>query len=283
MPGAYRRPLTAQESKKVKDAVKKFSSTPPWTDEVEENNQQFRKLISELFMDGVSMSNLAEAAGWTVGRMNQQILKSRAEGLLAGKRRLPEPPPKPAPLAATRDITDSEARELQDLLEAVPRLNHINNQKTANQINWNTPQGRKMLRQVKALQVDRVSVARCAAAVGLSRALLSSRLLSLDAPADAPQRKKRLPDRIWNDLVDRSADLPVSRRAERHSNGNRLRPLTWIYTRKWSNELGRGLISEARDLIDAGYGHEEVAAALELEPRQLNRLIRLNSRSGQPA
>ena len=279
MSGAYRRPLTAQESKKVQAAARKFSSTPPWTAESEETNSKFRELIAELFMDGVSMSSLGEAAGWTVGRVNQQILKARAQGLLDGDRQIPEAPPRRRPEPATRELAEEEADELVELLERVPRKNHKNNQKTGKQINWDTPGGRKLLRRIQDLQKDRVSIAKCAAVLGLSRALLSARIAMLDVqPAQANSRKpRRLPDRVWNDLVERSAELPVSRRAERNTDGKRIRPLTWIYTRRWKNQLGRELLGEARSLVEGGYDFDEVAAALELEPRQLKRLLSINT------
>ena len=80
------RPLTEAEVERLRSIP--FASAPPWTTERTLNNARLRRVIAELYLDGVSMPTLAEAVGTSTGAMNQQILKARRSGLLSAPRRV---------------------------------------------------------------------------------------------------------------------------------------------------------------------------------------------------
>lgn len=271
---AIRRPIEPSEAKALNDALSKFSSRPPWTPEKEKRNQALREKMAQLFMDGVSMATLAEVMGWSVTRVNQQIRKCREEGLLEGERNLPAKPPRVRKPSNQRDLTQAELKSLQDKFNKIPRHKHRRNFGDEMQVNWESPEAKKFIEEVVAFNVDRVSIAKCAMAVGMSRAMLSTKIPSIEETFGIGG-VKRLPPSAYKALQVASENVPMTRRIERDKSGDPVSPARWIYTRRWNSPEGSDLLKKANQYLGSGYSLDSVAEAVDLEPRQLRRLIRM--------
>jgi hypothetical protein len=155
------RPLTEAEVERLRSIP--FASDPPWTTERTIVNGVFRRVIAELYLDGVSTPALAEAAGMSAGAMSQQILKARRSGLLSSPRRVVTRASRKAvkPLKH-RSLTDGEAEVLRYYYGHVRAAGDRGTR-------WETAAAQTMLDYMRWLRADRVTLQDIGSALGLSR------------------------------------------------------------------------------------------------------------------
>jgi lambda repressor-like predicted transcriptional regulator len=155
------RPLTEAEVERLRSIP--FASAPPWTTERTLNNARLRRVIAELYLDGVSMATLAEAVGMSTGAMNQQILKARRAGLLSAPRRVVTRASRRAvkPLKH-RPLTHGEGDILRYYYGNVKAYGDYGSR-------WQGAPGEAMVDYMRWLQADGVTLTAIGEAIGLSR------------------------------------------------------------------------------------------------------------------
>ena len=155
------RPLTDTEVERLRAIP--FASDPPWTTERTLNNARFRRVLAELYLDGVSMTALAEAVGMSTGAMSQQVLKARRSGLLSSPRRVVlRAPRKTVKPRKHRPLTDGEAEVLRY---------YYGNVRAAGDrgARWESEVAGTMIDYMRWLRADRVTLQDIGSALGLSR------------------------------------------------------------------------------------------------------------------
>lgn len=155
------RPLTEAEVERLRSIP--FASDPPWTTERTLNNARLRRVIAELYLDGVSTPTLAEAVDMSPGAMNQQILRARRAGLLSSPRRV-------VTRASRRAVKPLKHRSLTDGEAEVLRY-YYGNVKAAGDrgSRWESEVAGTMIDYMRWLRADRVTLQDIGSALGLSR------------------------------------------------------------------------------------------------------------------
>lgn len=155
------RPLTEAEVERLRSIP--FASAPPWTEERTLNNARLRRVIAELYLDGVSMPTLAEVVGMSTGAMNQQILKARRAGLLSASRRVVTRAPKRAVKPRKhRPLSEGEVEVLRYYYGAVKARGDGASR-------WESNVAEAMIDYMRWLRADRVTLGAIGDAIGVTR------------------------------------------------------------------------------------------------------------------
>jgi transposase len=155
------RPLTEAEVERLRSIP--FASAPPWTTERTIVNAVFRRVIAELYLDGVTTPTLAEAVGMSTGAMSQQILRARRDGLLSAPRRVVTRAPRRAVKPRKhRPLSEGEVEVLRYYYGAVKARGDRGSR-------WETEIAEAMIDYMRWLRADRVTLGAIGDALGVSR------------------------------------------------------------------------------------------------------------------
>lgn len=169
------RPMTADEKTAWQAAVENWHDDPPWTEQARQDNATVRTMLVTLFEDAVSLTELAQTAGWGKPKIAGVLHRARMAGLGTGSRRYIEPTPtakqsaKAAKAPFRRPMTEQERTALVRLYDTLPR--HAGGAR-----GWKTENGTILVTQMQTLVAENVALESIGEALGMTRQAVHLRL-----------------------------------------------------------------------------------------------------------